>query len=405
MLFIRLDIFSTLILAIFLFILGNFIKSKSNLLQRFCIPSPVVGGLLFAIISFLLRYFNLISLSMNTYLMDYFISLFFTIVGISISLSSIKYGGKLLIKYWILGGILAYSQNILALLLSKPLNIHPLLALMCGTISMEGGHGYSAAFGSTIESLGVSDAISVGITASTLGLILAGLIGAPVGKYLIEKHNLSFHKLGVYRKKTQKDNTLLSRSSKDISLFTSLEQLLIVMICVALGKTVSYFLFNLSNILVPSITWCIFISVLFRNINDKVHIINLDFEILDFLSEMFLGLFLTMALMSIDLFKLSTLLGPILVIVICQSIFIIIYSIFICFRFLGKSFDACIMISGLIGHGLGATPVALANMNSLCDSYGDSENAFLIVPLVAAVLLDIFTMPSIIYFIKRIYFL
>ncbi len=397
---IHLDIFTTLILAIFLFILGNYIKSRVSFLQKFCIPSPVVGGLMFSVLSLILRIFNICTITMDTFLMDYFISIFFTIIGLSISFSLVKRGGILLIKYWLLCGVLAYLQNFISLILSKPLNIHPLLGLMCGTISMVGGHGYSAAFGSTIESLGIENAISVGITAATLGLILAGLIGAPIGKYLIEKYKLSKVHYGTSNKNLSMiTNPSLSRSNS-LSVISVLIQILTVLLCVSLGKLLSYIVFENFNILIPGISGCIIIAVIFRNINDKINFIKLDFTFLDFLSEIFLGVFLTMALMSIDLFKLSTFFGPIVVIVFCQTLFVVLFSIVIVFNVLGKNLDSAIIISGLVGHCIGATPVALANMSSLSSKYSYSEKAFLVVPLVAAFLLDIFTMPSIIYFIN-----
>ncbi len=391
----NLDITSTLILSIILFIVGNFIKNKVNIFNRFCIPSPVIGGLLFCLLTLLLKFFNICDISMDTSLMDYLICFFFTTVGISMSMSLVKKGGKALIKYWILCGVLSYCQNIIALILSKVIGINPLLGLMCGTISMEGGHGSSAAYGATIENLGIQNAISVGIAASTLGLILAGLIGSPLAKFLIDKYKL---KPDLNYKKVSISKNIDIRINLDI--FSFLEQLLAILLCISLGKLIANIFFNLTGIIIPAITGCMLISVLFRNINDKVNIINLDFKIIDFLSDLSLGIFLTMALMSIDLFKLSSLFGPILIIVICQAIFIIIYSIFICFKVLGKNFDSAVMISGLIGHGLGATPTALANMTSIGDKYGYSQKAFLVVPLVAAFLLDVFTMPCIILFIN-----
>ncbi|WP_286184264.1 sodium/glutamate symporter [Clostridium sp. CCUG 7971] len=187
MLSISLDFIQTLILSILLFLLGNIIKNKSKLLTKMCIPSPVIGGLLFCILSLILRIFKICEISMNTSLMNYLICFFFTIVGLSVSIALVKKGGRLLIKYWLLCGVLAFSQNLLTLILSKLTNINPLLGLMCGTISMEGGHGSAAAYGASIESLGVENACSVGIAAATFGLILAGVLGGPVAKYLIEK--------------------------------------------------------------------------------------------------------------------------------------------------------------------------------------------------------------------------
>ena len=391
----NLDTTYTLILSIILFIIGDFIKNKVNIFNRFCIPSPVIGGLLFCVLTLLLRIFNICTISMDTSLMDFLICFFFTTVGISMSMSLVKKGGKSLLKYWFLCGILSYFQNTIAVIVSKFIGINPLLGIMCGTISMEGGHGSSAAYGATIESLGIQNAISVGIAASTLGLILAGLIGSPLAKFLIDKYKLKPN--SNYKKISTSKNI---DNKINLNIFSFLEQLLSILLCISLGKLVANLFFNLTNIIIPAITGCMLISVIFRNVNDKVNIINLDFKIIDFLSDLSLGIFLTMALMSIDLFKLSSLFGPILIIVICQAIFIVLYSIFVVFKILGKNFDSAVMISGLIGHGLGATPTALANMTSITDKYGYSQKAFLVVPLVAAFLLDAFTMPCIILFIN-----
>ena len=224
---------------------------------------------------------------------------------------------------------------------------------------------------------------------------MAGLIGAPLGKLLIDKYKLK-SKLNCKSVSVSKS----TNNSVNIDVFSFLEKILTILLCISLGKLISYIFLSLTRVIIPSITGCMLVSVFFRNINDKVKIINLDFKTIDFLSDLSLGLFLTMALMSVDLFKLSSLFAPILIIIICQSIFIVIYAIFVCFKILGKNFDSAIMISGLIGHGLGATPTALANMTSVCDKYGYSKKAFLVVPLVSAFLLDVFTMPCIIFFIN-----
>lgn len=396
---IELDIMQTLILAVILFLLGGFIKNKVSIFNKFCIPSPVIGGLMFCIFTLILNILNIGSITMDTSLMPYFMTFFFTIIGLGVSLSLVKKGGKILFTYWILCGILAYCQNTITIIVSKFINIHPLLGLMCGTISMEGGHGCAAAFGATIENLGVSGACSVGIASATLGLILGGIIGGPLSKFLIEKYKLKPVALNSRKnlnitKNNPKDNIL------GLSSLTFFENLLVILLAMSLGDFITNLIYKSSNIILPSVVGCMFIAVIFRNINEKSKFIKLDFKLLDFLNEISLGMFLTMALMSIDLYKLSNLFGPILLIVFFQVIFIIFFALFICFRVLGKNFDAAIMISGLIGHGLGATPNALANMSSVSQKYGYSEKAFLVVPLVGAFLLDLFTMPCIILFIN-----
>ncbi|RDY23726.1 sodium:glutamate symporter [Romboutsia maritimum] len=397
---IELDIISTLILAIILFLIGSIIKSKVKFFNRFCIPSPVIGGLLFCFLTLFLNLINICTISMNTSLMPYFMTFFFTILGLGVSIALVKKGGKLLFKYWILCGILAYCQNFITIILSKFTDIHPLLALMCGTISMECGHGCAAAFGTTIENLGVKGACSVGITAATLGIILGGIIGGPVAKFLIDKYNLK-PSVKVYTQNvTKKQLISISKSYSNLTPFLFFEQALIILLCVSIGEFITNVFFNISSIILPNVVGCMFIAVLFKNINDKANWINLDFKLLDFLGELSLGMFLTMALMSIDLLKLSNLFGPIIIIVLSQVLFIILFATLICFKVLGKNFDAAIIVSGLIGHGLGATPNALANMHSVSEKYGYSEKAFLVVPLVGAFLLDLFTMPCIILFIN-----
>ena len=395
---ISLDVTSTLILAIVLFLIGNLIKNKVKFFVKFCIPAPVIGGLLFSMLVLILSKLKICNVSMDTKLMQYLISTFFTTVGLGVSFSLIKRGGKVLINYWLLCGVLAYFQNFIAICLAKVLNIHPLLGLMCGTISMEGGHGTAAAFGATIEGLGVENALSVGMTASTLGLIVSGFIGGPVACFLIKKYKLRNLNLNRDNKPTLKSKN--NSTSYNFTIYSFLEQILVVLICVNLGQLISNLVYNLSNIIIPNITGCMFVSVLFRNINDKIKFVKFDFKLIDFISEMSLGIFLTMALMSIDLLKLSSLFLPIIIIIFFQSVFIVLFGSFVAFKFLGKNLDSAIMISGMIGHGLGATPVALANMNSVGNLYGYSEKAVLVVTIVAAFLLDIFTMPCIILFIN-----
>lgn len=392
-----LNIISTLILSIVLYLFGNFLTNKIYMLNKLCIPSPVIGGLTFSLFIFILEYFKLINVSMNTLLMPYFMSFFFTIVGLNVSFKLLKKGGKVLTIYWLLCALLGFCQNIITIFSSKLLNINPLLALMCGSISMEGGHGYSLAFGRTLESLGVENACNVGFASATLGLIMGGIIGGPVAKILIEKYHLKsshIHKVN--------QSSLLNSNSSLLNINDTLffEQILIVLLSMSIGTALANIINVYFHIVVPSIVGCIFIAVLFRNFNDKAKIMIMDFKLLNFLQDLSLGMFLTMALMSIDFFTLSNLFGPIVFIVICQVIFIIIFATTIAFKSLGKDYDSAVMISGMIGHGLGATPNALANMGSVTNKYGYSPNAYLVVPLVAAFLLDIFSIPCILFFIN-----
>ena len=397
-----LNIVSTLILAIVLCLFGNFIKNKFNIFNKVCIPTPVIGGLFFSLLIFILRKFGILEITMDTSLMPYFLSIFFISVGFCINIFSAKGGGKLLFLYWLLCAILGLCQNLIAVFSSKLLHIKPLLGFMCGSVSMEGGHGYSLAFGKTIESLGIENACAIGIAAATLGLITGGLLGGPVGRFLIYKYDLKPLKGGSRLFKSNKNQNTIKTNKPKIQ-FTPigfLENILILLLIMNISFFVSNIINLKTNIIIPNIVIGMLLSVIINNFNIKKQVFEFYEDLFEFIQNISLDIFLTMALMSIDLYALSSLLGPILIIVFFQVLFVLIYGVFICFRVLGKDYDAAIMISGLIGHTLGATPNALANMSTLTNKYGKSETAFLIVPMVGAFLLDAFSMPCILFFIN-----
>ena len=397
-----LNIVSTLILAIVLCLFGNFIKNKFSIFNKVCIPTPVIGGLFFSLLIFILRKFGILEITMDTSLMPYFLSIFFISVGFCINIFSAKGGGKLLFLYWLLCAILGLCQNLIAVFSSKLLHIKPLLGFMCGSVSMEGGHGYALAFGKTIESLGIENACAIGIAAATLGLITGGLLGGPVGRFLIYKYDLKPLKGGSRLVKSNKNQNII-KTNKPKFQFTPivfLENILILLLIMNISFFVSNIINLKTNIIIPNIVIGMLLSVIINNFNIKKQVFEFYEDLFEFIQNISLDIFLTMALMSIDLYALSSLLGPILIIVFFQVLFVLIYGVFICFRVLGKDYDAAIMISGLIGHTLGATPNALANMSTLTNKYGKSETAFLIVPMVGAFLLDAFSMPCILFFIN-----
>ncbi len=405
MLIVNLNLTSTLCFAIVFFIVGVWLKNNVSFFNKFCIPSPVIGGLLFTFISLILRISNIININVLDSIMPFFMNVFFTILGLNASLKFIKKGGKLLFKYWVLCGGLALSQNIISVIMAKITGIHPLIGLMCGTISLEGGHGNAAAFGNTIENLGVNGAITIGLSAATIGVILGGVLGAPVSRFIITKNNLKptlnykllkcNNRLNLFQK-----IGLTKENDKSISIINFFEQILIILLCINFGELLTNIFYLKTSIIIPNVVCSMTIACIFRNVSESFNILNLNFSILDFLSEVSLSMFLIIALMSINLLDLVHIAGPMLIIIFAQVLFVLAYAYFIAFKVLGKNFDAAVMISGLIGHGLGNTPNALANMKSITSTYGQSEKAVLIVPLVGAFLLDIFTLPCILFFIN-----
>ncbi|MEG1312359.1 MAG: sodium/glutamate symporter [Romboutsia sp.] len=404
---VNLDMIATVALASLLLLFGNFLKKKIKVLEKFCIPGPVVGGLLVAIIVLILKTSNILNVSMDTTLQSPFMIAFFTTIGLGASFALVKKGGKLLIVYWLLCGVLSVAQNLIGVIGAKLTGIDPLIGIMCGAVAMEGGHGAAASFGVTVESLGVTGAATIGMAAATFGVVCGGLIGGPISRYLIDKNNLRPEEYTNSQDKSNSAGGGVSaqevagiKISESFNSNTMIVQIAVIVSCMTIGTVISGLFTNITDIVLPGYVGAMFIAVIFRNLNDKFKLVNLDLYSVDIISNVCLGIFLTMALMTMKLWELADLAGPMVIIVVIQVLFIALFGVFIVFRLLGKNFDAAIMVAGFLGHGLGATPNALANINSVTSKYGNSTKAMLIVPLVGAFLIDLFAIPTIVTFIN-----
>ncbi|WCF10588.1 sodium/glutamate symporter [Paenibacillus thiaminolyticus] len=380
---------NTIFLAVALLVLGTFIVKKTSVLQRFCIPAPVVGGLLFAIIATILKTTGLLSITLDTSLQSLFMLTFFTTIGLGASFQLIKLGGKLLVIYWLACGFLALAQNVIGVSLASLFGIHPLIGMMAGAVSMEGGHGAATAFGQTIEEMGIPSALSIGIAAATFGLIAGGLVGGPTVKYLLGKYNLK-------PSEAAEEAVDVKEHAQPITTHTFFIQVLLITFCMALGTYLGDLFSSATGFVLPGYVGAMFVAVIVRNTVDKFKPQAIDMKSITLISDVTLGIFLSMALMSIKLWEVADLALPILVIVLVQVVFIVLFGIFILFRLLGKNYDAAVMVAGFTGHGLGATPNAMANMAAVTERFGPSRKAYLIVPIVGAFLIDVFAMPIII---------
>ncbi|MFD1926780.1 sodium/glutamate symporter [Sporosarcina siberiensis] len=381
---------TTIFLAIGLLVLGTFLVKKVGVLQKFCIPAPVVGGLLFALFATLFKSLGWLEFTLDTSLQSLFMITFFTTVGLGASFKLVKLGGKLLVIYWLACGVLALAQNVIGISMAYLFNLHPLIGLMAGAVSMEGGHGAATAFGQTIEDLGIDSALSIGVAAATFGLVAGGLIGGPIVKYLITKYDL---------KPSETDEDIgmpIVDTEKPIETNKFFTQLLLITFCMSLGTYLGGLFSTATGFVLPGYVGAMFVAVIVRNIVDKFNPKVVDMKSVGLISDVTLGIFLTMALMSIKLWEVANLALPLLVIVFVQVVFIALFGIFILFRALGKDYDAAVMVAGFTGHGLGATPNAMANMAAVTERFGPSRKAFLVVPIVGAFLIDVFAIPIII---------
>ncbi|MBE6080742.1 MAG: sodium/glutamate symporter [Veillonella sp.] len=413
---IKLDMIATLALAILLLLLGRVMVNRISILGRFCIPAPVAGGLLFSILMLILHQTNVLVIKMDTLLQTPFMLAFFSTIGLIASLKLVKKGGKLLLFYWLLCGFLSLMQNVIGVSLAQLLDIDPLLGVLMGAVSMEGGHGAAGAFGPEVEAMGVFGATAVAMAAATFGLVSGGLIGGPIAKYLLNKYNLkSTEELELAEggsvtatdmqsdaamesdKAVKQESEYVESGVSAHSLFTHTA---IIAICMTVGLAVAAWLKGLAGIALPSYVGAMFFAVILRNLNDQLNVVKVHTETINLIGDYCLGVFLSMALMTLKLWELIDLAIPMLIVLGAQVVFMIVYCLFAVFPLLGKTYDAVIMCAGMAGHGLGATPNAMANMKAVTEKYGPSTKAFLIVPLCGAFLIDLFALPCIVWFIN-----
>lgn len=391
---IELNQVTTIFLAIAVFMIGSYLNSKIKILEKYCIPAPVVGGLLVAIVLTALRATGLAEVTLDTSLQGLFMLTFFTTVGLGASFALVKLGGKLLVIYWLACGFLALVQSAIGISLASLLNLDPLIGVMVGAVSMEGGHGAATAFGTTIEELGVEGALSIGLAAATVGLVAGGLIGGPIVKHLINKYDLKSTEQPDFA--SSKPNIPISSMAAPITSRVFMIQLFVIGFCMALGSYLGEWFTTVTDFALPGYVSAMFVAVIVRNILDRMNDNIIEMKTIGIIGDITLSIFLSMALMSIKLWEVAELALPLLIIILVQVLFIALFGIFVLFRLLGKDYDAAVMVGGFTGHGLGATPNAMANMEAIVSKYGQSQKAYLVVPIVGAFLIDVFAMPIII---------
>lgn len=379
---------TTLFLAVAMFVLGTFLVNKINFLSRFCIPAPVVGGLIFAAIATTLKATGTLEIQLDTSLQSIFMITFFTTIGLGASFRLVRLGGKILIIYWIACGFLALMQNLIGVSFAKLFGLEPLLGVMVGAVSMEGGHGSAAAYGETLQGMGVDSAVSIGMAAATLGLVAGALIGGPIVQYLVKKFNLKSTDAPSQEYVEQYEHPVTEKSF--------MSQVFLITLSMAVGTYLGQFFSDLTGFVLPAYVGAMFTAVIVRNVMDRFKPGVINMKEINLIGDISLGIFLSMALMSIKLWEVAGVALPIFFIVLIQVIFIVLFAVFVLFRVLGKDYDAAVMVSGFLGHGLGATPNAMANMSAVVKKFGPSQKAFLIVPIVGAFLIDVFGMPIII---------
>lgn len=394
---IKADAVMTLAIAAVLLLIGYFVRNKVKFLSKYCIPAPVVGGFLFMLVTWIGHATKTFAFSFDTYFQNPFMLAFFTTVGLGASLSLLKKGGLLLIIYWVIACVVSIFQNAIGVGVGGLLGLQAPYALLASAISMIGGHGAALAYGTTFEEMGYTAAKLAGAAAATFGLISSVMIGGPLARRLVEKNNLKPNEDDTFTSDIDRVNAAQEGKLSGLDIMKNVTA---IIVCMALGTMVSGWISKLIGMGFPTYVGAMFVAVILRNLNEKFKFYRFDFPLVDKLGDVMLSLYLSIALMSLKLWELADLAGPMLVVLLCQALFLGLVTYFLVFRLLGRNYDAAVMSSGLIGHGLGATPTAIVNMTALTERYGMSRRAFMIVPIVGAFLVDIIYQPVTIWFIK-----
>ena len=379
---IQLDMYQTLAVAVLVLLLGNYLKKKIYFLQKFCIPAPVIGGLIFAIMTCICYVTGIAEFSFDDTLREVCMVFFFTSVGFQANLKVLKSGGKSLIVFLGLVIVLIILQNLTAVGLAKLLNLNPLIGMCTGSIPMVGGHGTAGAFGPVLEDLNIKGATTICTAAATFGLIFGSLIGGPLGKRLIEKHSL-------LNTAANEDDSLLVEDEKKHERHTNMYADAVFQLILAIGVgTIFTMLLTKTGLTFPIYIGAMLAAALMRNICEYTGIATIHMGEINDLGGISLSLFLGMAMITLRLWELASLALPLVILLAAQVLLIIIFTYVIEFNIMGRDYDAAILVSGTCGFGTGATPNAMANMQAVCDQYVPSIKAYLLIPLVGSLFAD-----------------
>ena len=391
---IQLDMYQTLAIAVLVLLLGRYLKKKIYVLEKFCIPAPVIGGLLFAIMTCICYVTSLAEFSFDDTLREVCMVFFFTSVGFQANLKVLKTGGKSLIIFLGLVISLILLQNFTAVGLAKLLGLNPLIGMCTGSIPMVGGHGTAGAFGPVLEGLNISGATTICTAAATFGLIFGSLIGGPLGKRLIEKHNLM-------KTVSNEDDSLLVEDEKKHERHTNMYASAVFQLILAIGLgTIFSMLLTKTGMTFPIYIGAMLAAALMRNICEYTKITTIHMGEINDLGGICLSLFLGMAMITLKLWELASLAMPLVILLTAQVILIIIFTYIIEYNIMGHDYDAAILVAGTCGFGMGATPNAMANMQAVCDRYAPSVKAYLLIPLVGSLFADFLNSLVITFFIN-----
>jgi len=393
----KLNLIHTVSFAGIVLFLGYGVRRYVRVLSRFNIPAPVVGGLLVAFVALFARSSGLTIFEFDTTLRDPLMIAVFTTIGFGASVSLLKTGGPQVAMFFLICTVFAILQNIVGILIALPFGLSPVFGVLCGSVTLTGGPATGLAFAPLFEQAGVGGAATIAVASAMFGITSSGLVGAPIGTILIERHRL---KTPRGQAKTALPTTMehvvedklaerpaAAPADEDKEAYLLLKSLVVILAAMWAGSWVSQ-LFSTLGFTLPAYVGAMFAAAAIRNFDDLTKLIGLSQRTIDDLGHVALSLFLVIALMTLKLWELAGLFLPLLVILFGQLIFVSVISFWPVFRIMGRDYDGAVISTGFLGFMMGTAANAMASMKSLVDRYGRSPRAFLVVPMVGAFFID-----------------
>ena len=394
---ISLDMYQTLAVAVVILYLGTWLKKRIKVLETFCIPSPVVGGLIFAILACILYVAGVMEMNFDETLKNVCMIMFFTSVGFQANLKVLKSGGVSLVIFLVCVTTLIILQNAVAVGLSPMLGVERAFGMCTGSIPMVGGHGTAGAFGPDLEALGLEGATTLCTAAATFGLIAGSLMGGPLGRRLILKHDLLKTAIPVDDGPLVEDEQKHHRSVRGYA--PAAYQIAIAM---GVGTIVSWALTTVTTMNFPVYIGAMIIAAIMRNFSEFTGKFEVPMGEINDIGGICLSLFLGIAMITLKLWQLAALAIPLIDLLVVQAVLMFLFAYFVVFNVMGRNYDAAVLAAGSCGFGMGATPNAMANMQALTDRFVPSVKAYILVPIVGSMFADFINSITITFFINML---
>ena len=411
MISLELDMIQTAGIGALALIVGMVLTRRVGFLQKFCIPSPVSGGIIFSLITLILYGWFDVEVSFDNTLGNVFMLAFFTSVGFQSDLKVIKQGGKLLVIMLTLLVVMIALQNLMPMGITRLMGVDSLIGMAAGSISMTGGHGTAGGFASVLEGLGLHGAATIGMAAATFGLIAGSMIGGPLAERIIrtklthEQMQPQDEEIDPAMAGIESDEASPAGREKRVSTneleFQQYAKATYCILLVMGGGTLLSWLLAKTGVTFPTYFGALILAAIVRNVIGLVNSEKLlDMDRIISVGNISLSMFLGMAMISLKLWELQNLALPLIVILASQVLMMALFAFFVAFPLLGRDYDAAVLCAGMCGFGLGATPNAMANMSAVCYKYRYTVKPFLIVPIIGAMFADLINTGMITLFLN-----